>query len=102
MFQYPVEFTVRLIPPASGFTPLSGVTMLWPRIDLIGQRFEDAFLQLQNRWRYFGRQLAHRAYVPTSLVTLRKSPAEAKVGDKEEKSWCGGGASLPMFVPCVS
>jgi len=49
--------------------------MVWLRIDLIRQGFEDAFLPLQNRGGYFGGQLAHRASVPTSLVTLRKSPA---------------------------
>lgn len=57
-----------------------GVTNGLPRIDLVRQRFADALLLSQNRGGYFGGQLAHRAYVRTSLVTLRNSTPVARFG----------------------
>ena len=74
---------------------------MWLRIDLIRHRFEDAFLQRQNRWGYFCGQLAHRAYVPTSLVTLRARTNQAKAMAQGKKIG-GSGDSLPRFVACKS
>jgi hypothetical protein len=75
--------------------------MVWLSTDLTRQRFEDAFLPMQNRGGYFGGQLAHRACVPTSLLTLRNSTPIARFGVLGTKL-AEAGDGLRVIVACAN